>query len=213
MNSLSRILLLIIAVVVSTLPNYSQESKPQQDSGAPRAPTPPAVEHNPQTWKEYSSQRGRFTITFPGVPTDDDNSSGNFASRRFMVKTSAVYSVYYSDLPSDFPHDLEKEVALRKQFLDGARDIVVAKAKGRVLSETDISLAGHPGRMMKMALPDGTVTRTKTYVVGKRIYQVVVVTPGELLAPDGGRFDETRATKFLDSFKLARPENNEDGKR
>jgi hypothetical protein len=130
-----------------------------------------------------------------------------------MLTTTAVYSVYYIDFPADFPNDLEKEAALRKQFLDHSRDTIIAKIKGKVLSETDIYLDEHPGRMTKIALPDGTISRDKIYVVGKRIYQVIVVTPGELQAPDGGRFDETRATKFLDSFKLARPEKNEDGKR
>jgi hypothetical protein len=213
MNSLARVLLLIIAVIVGALPSYGQESKTKQGLSAPVTPSPSAIESNPNAWKEYSSQRGRFTILFPGTPIEADNSSGRLEGRRFMLKTTAAYAVYYSDFPSDFPNDLEKEAALRKQFLDTARDAVVAKSNGKVLSETDIYLDGHPGRTLKIALPDGTVTRDKTYVVGKRIYQVVVVTLGELLAPDGGRFDEIRATKFLESFKLNRPENNEDGKR
>ena len=210
MRPLMRILLLIVAVTISALPIYSQESKTKQDSKAPVDPPPPAVEYNPNAWKEYSSQQGRFTIMFPGTPTE---AAGRLEGRRFMLKTTAVYAVYYTDFPASFPYDLEKEVSLRKQFLDASRDTTLAQSKGKVLSETDISLEGHPGRMMKIALPDGTITREKTYVVGKRIYQIIVVTRGELLAPDGGRFDETRATKFLDSFKLARPENNEDGKR
>jgi hypothetical protein len=213
MSTCTRILLLIIAVTVGALPSYSQESKTKQDPSAPPAPPPPAVEYNPNAWKEYSSPRGRFTIMFPGTPTDEDNSSGSLEGRRYMLKTTAVYTVYYSDFPANFPNDLEKEGALRKQFLDASRDIVLARSKGKVLSETDISIDGHPGRMIKIALANGTIYRDKTYLVGKRIYQIIVVTPSESLAPDGGRFDETRATKFLDSFKLASSENKEDEKR
>ena len=59
---------------------------------------------------------------------------------------------------------------------------------------------------MKMSFGNAGIIREKRIFVGKRIYQIIVATPKELVASDGGRFDEARATKFLDSFKLRKPE-------
>jgi len=208
MSVLTRVFLLTIVSTVSAIPSYSQESKTGQGSSAP-ADRPPAVEHNPNAWKEYSSKRGLFTIIFPGTPTDDDNSSGTpsrLEGRKYMLTTTAVYAVYYMDFPADFPNDLEKEGMLRKQWFDNARDATVSQSKARFLDETDIAIDGHPGRLLKLALPGGGILREKQFVVGKRVYQILVITPKESLAPDGGRFDQSRATRFLDSFKLAKPE-------
>ncbi len=163
MSFLTRFFLLTIVSTVSAIPSYSQESKTRQGSSAP-AGRPPAVEHDPNAWKEYSSQRGLFTITFPGTPTDDDNSSGTaprLEGRKYMLTTTAVYAVYYMDFPADFSHDLEKEGMLRKQLFDNSRDAAVSQSKARVLDETDIAIDGHPGRLLKLVLPGGGILREK----------------------------------------------------
>lgn len=204
MSFLTRVLLLIIAFTVSATLGYSQEGK---TSPAPE-PTPPAVEHNPNAWKEYSSQRGRFAIMFPGTPAESDYSydtAPRAEGRKYILKTTALYRVSYLDFQVQVSNALAMERILRKQFLDGARDVMLGTFKGKLLSDTDISIDGHPGRLIKIAEPDGTMLRTENYVVGTCVYQLEVVTPLELLAPDQGRFDESRATKFLDSFKLAKP--------
>jgi hypothetical protein len=202
MTSLTQTCLTIIALIISALPSYAQESKSKPILSEPVPPPAPSVEYNPGAWKEYSSERGRFTILFPGTPVEDDNSSMGFEGRKSMLTTTAVYAVFYQDWPAEFQHDLEKEGSLRQQFFDKGRDAVIAQLKAKPLSEADISLDGHPGRLTKMSVADATIIREKRFVVGKRFYQIMIITPRELLAPDGGQFDESRATKFLDSFKL-----------
>lgn len=164
------------------------------------------VEHNPDAWKIYSSTQGRFAIMFPGTPVEADKSydtpNGRMDARDYVVMASAEYSVFYTD----FALDLEQDSAERTKFFDHMRDRVVADFNAKVLTETVISLDGHPGRMMKLAAPDGSITRSRSYAVGKRLYQLAVTTSKSFGAPDGSWFEESWATKFFDSFKLAKPE-------
>lgn len=208
MRFLTRLMLLAIAFAVCALPDYGQEVKTKEDAPLPTAagPPTPAIEYTPSMWKEYSSQRGQFSVMFPGTLVEDvDNSSGVLTGRKYTLTTTAAYVVSYMDLPADFPLNPETDATLRKQLFDKMRDEPLLSLKGKILTETEVTLDSHPGRMLKVALPDATVMRQKCYVAGKRIYTLLVMTPNELQAADGGRFDESRATRFLDSFKIGRP--------
>ena len=173
-----------------------------QNTPEPDAPPRPAAEYDPKAWKEYSSRQGRFSILFPGRPSEEDTSfdtaAGRLEARQYKLATSAYYIVDYTD----FPLVLEQEPGKLNQTFNSIRDGAVANAQGKVLSESDLRLEGHPGRELKIAIPDGGIIRVRMYAVGQRIYQTAVTTPKELKAPDGGRFDEARALKFLDSLKL-----------
>lgn len=199
-------LILLITLIIVSFPAFSQESGKPSNPTAPVSPPLPAVEYNESAWKVFSPPDGQFTIKFPGTPTEKNNpsdtSAGRIENHQFTLKTVAVYGISYTEFPANLPIDIEKNAAIRKQLLDGVRDRLVALTKSKVLSEEDISVEGHPGRMTKLATGNGGITRIKFCVVGKRIYQITVTTPGETLAPDGGKFDETMANKFLDSFKL-----------
>ena len=192
--------------------------KPNQGAKATVESSPSrAVEHDPHSWKEFADERAMFSIMFPGTPVEEDNSSDKIAGRKFTLKTSAFYSVGYQDwFSSNEAAEFENNVELRKQLFDkirdGIRDAIQTQTKVSLLEEADISINGYPGRSEKLSLENGDVYRQHSYLVGKRIYQIFVITPKELLAPDSGRFDEIRATKFLTSFKLAHPKNNEERK-
>jgi len=144
---------------------------------------------------------------FPGTPTDSDNSYdtplGRFDSRKYILRTSAEYLVMYTDFVEP---KLETDPELNK-ILDKLRDDSLAASQNKLLSDATISLDGHPGRMIKTISPDGIVTTIKLYVVGERLYQLTVTSPKEVQASDASRLNESRAAKFLDSFKLAKPED------
>jgi hypothetical protein len=165
-----------------------------------------AVEEKLEAWRVYSSTQGRFSITFPGTPSDKDVSydtpMGRCDARDYVLITTAEYRVSYTD----FVVDLEEDSNKRNEILDSIRDRVVAEFKAKVSTQNSISLDGHPGRMMTLTATDGSITRTKSYTVGKRLYQIMVTTSRLSQPADGGRLEESWATKFFDSFKLAKPE-------
>jgi len=178
------------------------------DSFRPAVPDSfkPAVEEKLDAWRVYSSTQGGFAITFPGTPSDEDNSYdtplGRCDSRDYVLVATAEYRVSYTD----FVVDLEKDSTERNNVLDSIRDRIIENFKAKVSNQNAISLDGHPGRMMTLTAADGSITRARSYTVGKRLYQIMVTTSRPFQPPDRGRFEESWATKFFDSFKLAKPE-------
>ncbi len=212
MSFLARITGLTIALTVGAAPSFGQDSKPKGTGTPVESPPAAAVEYDTHSWKEFSDERGMFIIIFPGMPIEADNSSGETVGRKFTLKTSAFYFVGYQDFPASLTVELEKDAGLRKQFFDSAVERVVSQTTAKVLSEADVTIADHPGRFVKFGLSNGGVLRQHMYIVGKRTYQIFVITPKELMTVDGGHFDEMRATKFLQSFKLAGPNHNDGSK-
>jgi hypothetical protein len=207
MRFLTRLMLLAIALAIGAAAGFAQDAKSKPDAPAPTPADPPApaVEYNPNNWKEYSSPTGGFSVMFPGTSVEEtDAGSGKLKGRKYTVATTAAYVVSYLDFPSDVAENLETNAALYNEIFDVMRDGALEPRGGKLISETEISLESHPGRLFKLSIADGTVTRVKLYLVGNRFYQLLVVTPQELSAPDGGKFDQTRTTKFLDSFKFAK---------
>ena len=175
------------------------------------SPPPPSVrvggvveEINPAAWKKFTSEEGRFVVSFPGKPKAQsqtiNTSAGKFKSKTHILKSNiASYMVSYFDLPlaSDDP-------ATSKVLLDGGRDTALANMKGKLKSEKEITLEGYPGRHT-VAEIDGGVINARTYVVKNRIYQVMVVTPVfEDMSAEGVELFNSFVDKFLDSFELAK---------
>jgi len=149
---------------------------------------------NDPAWKEFSDDRGGFSIMLPGTPVEADNSSDEVTGRKFILLTKAVFMVGYQNFPADFPYDMEQHKELLKQLWDAERDAVLSESKAKLLSQTDVVVEGHPGRLTKLERTNGGTSTEKTLAVGKRVYQIFVITRSE-----------AEATKFLDSFKLIQP--------
>jgi hypothetical protein len=203
LNYLIRPFLLIVVLTILPPLCHSQESK-TLPYGMP-SDSPSLIENNLDAWKEYYSPQGKFKVMLPGTPKDWGKSYntlfGQLYSHLYMLRTSAKYLIIYTD----FPLNLERAPKLNK-ILDEIRDAAVSK--GTVLNETEISLEGHPGRMLKGIDSDARFIQMKTYAVGNRLYQIIITTPKETMVADEGRFKVSRATKFLDSFRLAKPEDS-----
>ncbi len=105
-----------------------------------------------------------------------------------------VYAVAYSDYPEAIAADLDPQ-----RVLDGSRDGAVANVQGRLIQERAVTLGEHPGRELTIeANPnteDRAQVRVRLYLVGSRLYQVLVVVPRD--RPDPGTTEQ-----FLESFTL-----------
>ena len=179
--------------------------KARDGSGTDGQPAAAAVvEADPKSWKEFLSESGRFRIMFPGNPVESDNSSGLTSGRKFTLTTTAYYFAGYEDLSPSQAAELEEHVELRKQLFDKirdeTRDAIQAKTKITLFEEAALAIDGYPGRATKIRMENGDVVRNHSYLVGRRLYQIFVVIKESMA--DGGRFDEMRAAKFLNSFKL-----------
>ena len=191
-------ILIVLTVLAAIVPVVAQEKKPGQPAGAQ------TVVVDGPSGTEYVSAAGRFTIRFPGVPQEfegtHDTKVGQIASRFVMLNTDITHVVNYTDYPMNM-----EQPELVKRVLDNARDgglARVAKEEPRILSETDVSVLGHPGKLLRVELKGDAIVRYKIVVVGNRVYVLSVGTPKR---PDAQADYEKRATTFFDSFKLMTP--------
>lgn len=161
------------------------------------------AEDTSQAWRQYSSAQGGFSILFPGDPSQEtqfiEAAPGvQFELRIFKLKTLAECSVMYADYP--MPLDDPK---LAKSVLDNGAKGAVASVNSELLELKEIMFEGHPGRYLKERMPSGEIMRVKILLVGQRLYQVAITTPGE-----EGKSSEMVAAyqamsdRFLNSFKL-----------
>ena len=169
-------------------------------------PPAPAADFVPEQWKEFVSNEGGFKVRMPGVPSEvfqpveskPGTTVGHFYS---LITKTAEYAVGYAT----FARDLET-FQPSKLTLDGIRDRTLAKESGKLLSELDITAAGHPGRALVLEVSDG-IFRDRYFLVGNRLYTVTVFTLKVKARSDADtegirKAQESVANRFLDSFNL-----------
>jgi TonB family protein len=163
----------------------------------------PAVESKTENWKTYSSEEGRFSVSFPGTPTVSTEKlkipGAEFVLSKHMLETRATYGVIFADYPTKF----ESEEA-RKQLLLNAAKGAAAEIDSELLENTETTVQGNPARQLKERLKNGAIMQVKMILVDhQRLYQVAITLP----APDKMSTDEVAifdaaAQQFLSSFKL-----------
>jgi hypothetical protein len=157
---------------------------------APVATLPAAAS---QAWVTHECPQGGYSLLMPGTPTEEE-SPGNPAiallgghmsildkgdGRAYMAKCSR-FSAERSDV---------------KKELDAARDNIVVALGGTLRTQKDIQIAESPGRELVLSLPDKTAMRTRYFLVGKNLFQIMAVVPQ-------GQESSSETNSFFDSFKL-----------
>ncbi|MDT4967097.1 MAG: hypothetical protein QOJ64_1834 [Acidobacteriota bacterium] len=169
-------------------------------------PPAPAADFVPKQWKEFVPNEGGFKVRMPGVPSEVSQPIGSkpgSAVGHFynLITKTAEYVVGYTI----FARDLET-LQPGNVTLDGIRDRMLVRESGKLLSEQDISAAGHPGRSLVIEVSDG-IFRDRYFLVGNRLYTVTVFTSKVKARSDVDtagirRAQESVANRFLDSFSL-----------
>lgn len=173
-------------------------------------PPPPVKEYNPNAWKEFTSDEGRFTVSVPGTPRQRNSTLetplGPITTYAFLLETEmALYYMSYADFPQVGPMTPQDQ----KEALDSSRDRAIADG-ARLISESDVLVAGNIGREL-LVDKNGVILRSRFFHVNGRLYQLILgVKPttafsnGKPSAKPADRtaiFEQT-STKFFDSFKL-----------
>jgi hypothetical protein len=147
-------------------------------------------------WTELSPEDKAFTIQFPGTPVKQvekiKTPTGTIDVISYALKPSKdrpAYLLSYSEFAGQ-PDKLTPQ-----QRLDKAQAGALASTKGKLQSQKNFTLQGYPGRELLIATPEDQHLRTQIYVVGDRVYQLIVVGPADQVASKD-------ADKFFDSFKL-----------
>lgn len=150
---------------------------------------------NRPTWKEFSSDDGKFSVLMLGTPREETTQVGGkpFRSYSCQLQKDTAYRVIYADIPDE---TLKKEEPdYTGKFLDDACRGLEGRFKGEFKSAKRISVGEYPGREVEIAAPDNVYYRARVYLVKNRYYQVLAQGPK-------GTIDAEPTTKFLDSFKV-----------
>jgi hypothetical protein len=166
-------------------------TRPSRAAAAPaRAPRPERI-----SWKRYNSAAGGFTINMPGDPTPSHDDDGLLGSKGVEILTAeheeSRFIVQYQDLSRTAQKKGSSGV------LKAARASDEKVIQGKVVGEKEATLKGAVGWSYQIETPepDGPMARVRAYVVGTRLYQIIVVAPKT-------KFPTDDSERFLSSFKL-----------
>lgn len=147
--------------------------------------------------KEFISEDGNFKINFPAEPESSASTIptevGDIAMNTFMYEESVtkVYLVSYADYPSEL-----MKASDPKELLKGSKEGQVANLGegAKVDEEKEITIGEYPGTYFK-ANGGGFYVAAKNYLVGNRLYQLVIMR-------DGSYPSDEDVNGFLGTFSL-----------
>ena len=158
---------------------------------------PARAAQTPGEWVKHASPEGRYSVRLPGEPKHSAQTMDTPAGeklKQYMAQASdsnCLVMVGYFDYTAAMTFSLDK-----------AREGMVSAVKGTLLAENSISLGGHPGKELRVAVkaPNGQefITRARYYDVAGRVYVLQCIF---LKATEGPALAE-KCERFFDSFKV-----------
>jgi hypothetical protein len=146
----------------------------------------------------FASKAGKFSVALPEKPTEKTNKVkvGDMEVDHFIFtvkQTDRAQIITYIDYPKMIiGGDKEK-------FIAGVVERNLESLKGgKVAANVPITIGKdkHPGRDVRVELPDQKrLYRVRAFLVGERVYQVVVLGPDEFVK-------SKEVDDYLNSFKV-----------
>jgi hypothetical protein len=138
-----------------------------------------------------------FKVQMPPSPKESREKKATAAGE---VSVGSWFSqtpdqVTFSVSTADYPETVIASIS-PANFLNSVRDGVVKQVQGTVKSQEDITLDGYPGKAYVVESPQGEV-KVRNYLVGPRLYTLLVVYNPSIGAP--------QADTFLNSLALVNP--------
>ena len=156
-----------------------------------------ASAQTPAGWVKFSPAGSPFTVLMPAEPKEEkktsDSPQGPYTTVLYSSKSpeNEIYLIGWVDYDPQFKFGVQAE-------LEANRDNFVKSVKATLLSTTPVKLGTHPGIEFKAEIPGRFDIVSRVYIVGRRPYQLITVTPA------GRDFSANRA-RFFSSFHLAAP--------
>lgn len=152
-------------------------------------------------WKEFSSERGNFSLLMPGAPEEKKSviqtQLGPLDSYSFLLKArqgnrKTAYLISYSDYPSGHTQKFNSTDFLEKTWQGSFSNL-----GDRLVYKKNITLNNFAGLEFQYRGESAStsIITGRNYLVNDRIYQLAAVMSKELV-------DRGGAQKYLDSFRL-----------
>ena len=144
-------------------------------------------------WPTFKSTEENFTISLPSEPKQERT-----AGRRPLGNGHHIYSLETNrvsfTISNSFIEDPPSQPKDIKRTLDLARDLVTMVTNGKLLTDTDISIDGFPGRLVRIE-KDKKIWTLRAYLVKQRLYQLMTTEPK-------AKESDPAVAKFFESFQL-----------
>ena len=169
---------------------------------------PPLEADLAATWTEFSSTEGKYRIQFPGTPFRWSFALESLRPPSTLYLTAYASSGQYSVMYVDYAEaPTTTDPAALKNFLDDLREGQKDRheqmgGKLTVVSETDITFDGYPGRFMVADINNIAISRVKTIVVKNRVYFITVLMPRDDPKASDSKVYERLSMRFINSFNL-----------
>jgi hypothetical protein len=151
----------------------------------------------PADWVKFSPAGSPFTILMPVAPKEDkkteESPSGPYTTYLYssVSPEREIYLVGWVDYDPKFNFGVQAE-------LEANRDNLIKSLNAKLLNTTPIKLGTHPGIEFKAEVTGRADIVSRVYIVGRRPYQLIAVTPA------GSDASAARA-RFFSSFHLGAP--------
>jgi hypothetical protein len=174
---------------------------PVPPTNTPIPPTdtpPPPPTETPEPANLFKPEGGGFSIVPPYALQETsqtvDTEAGPLEIRMFAAEQGQqAWLVGYSDYPEELVQASDPAA-----MLAGVRDGAVSNVNGQLVSDVEATLAGYPGREFSATVTQNgqeMVMRERVYLVGNRLYQILVVVPK-------GEENSQEVEAFFESFQL-----------
>ena len=169
------------------------------------AATAQQATQQPDKWIAYTSPEGRYSVTLPEQPKLKTQESATADGEKFPQYLAIASDAQITFLVGYF------DVVPGSIFSgDAARDAMVKKVAGNLISESPITLGVIPGRdlnvALKLSVPTAEgeparqidyVDRMRMYEAGKRVYILQAFFPKAVESEAAAR-----VSKYFDSFQV-----------
>jgi hypothetical protein len=137
----------------------------------------------------YSTEEGKFSITFPGEYSSEREEKENATT----IKTTCIYEghTYFASYSLH-----QTEMTDHKDMAEVSYDAFIEAVKGQLLSKSDWDVKDNEGLKAVMIIADNTVKlEYRVVLVGNIQYQLVAMAAVE-------EYNSKAIDKFFKSFKL-----------
>lgn len=165
---------------------------------------PSAIAQTGSVWRSLQTQEGHFSILMPGESdrtTQPVRILGQSATKISLSATQWQHDARYQVSWIDLPDSLRKRGDRQRTLLfEDTLTQLAQELDGQLLQETDLTLAGHPGKQYRLSHwveGEAYLVTSRAFWVGPRFFQISVALP-ERFAP--GLEGSTQG--FLKSFRM-----------
>jgi hypothetical protein len=151
-------------------------------------------------WQPLRQPAAKFVIDFPGTPKEKKQSQltavGNIDINFYQLETNNGNMLYQIGW-MDFPANIIASTPDKNVLLDGGVSGALSAVGGKKISENYMTLAGHPGRDVKLSVTSPVKGEfiMRVYLVNNRVYQIIA-------GGTVGKISWNDVNRFVNSFKL-----------